>query len=187
MASSPSRPPSADVPANALVRVGYIFRPHGVKGEIKVDPEATDDPERFYDLDRVYVGHDPESVRRHRITSVRLQETKRGITVILRLDGVDGRTAAEAIAKQNLYAHEDDLDLSLDEVFIHDVVGVEVVSEAGNALGTVSGVMQMPGHDVLVVARPDADDALIPAVEAFVVDLDLETRRLTLRPIDGLL
>lgn len=184
MASSSS---AANVPASALVRVGYIFRPHGVKGEIKVNPEATDDPERFYDLDQVYVGHDPQSTRPHRIASVRLQETKRGITVILRLDDVEGRTAAEGIAKQNLYAHEDDLDLSADEVFIHDIVGVEVVSEAGDVLGAVSGVMQLPGHDVLVVARPNADDALIPAVEEFVVDLDLESGRLVLRPIEGLL
>lgn len=187
MNDSSARATTADVPAAALVRVGYIFRPHGVKGEIKVDPDATDDPHRFDTLPTVYVGRQPEAVQAFPVLSVRMQQTKRGTTVIARLEGVDDRDAAEAIAKRNVYAHEDDLDLGSDEAFVHDVTGMEVVTDDGDDVGTVTAIMPSPGHDVLVVSRPDGREALIPVVDAFILDMDLGSERLVIRPIDGLL
>ena len=98
MSDSSSSP--VEVPPEALVHVGYVFRPHGVRGEMKVDPEATDNPHRFETFSTVYIGHDPSHVRRCDVESVRFQETKRGTTVILRLGGVDDRNEAERLAKR---------------------------------------------------------------------------------------
>jgi 16S rRNA processing protein RimM len=185
--STPSPPDYADVAPEAMVQVGFVFRPHGMEGELKVNPEFTDDPARFEELDTVYLGQSPRAVVRHAVRSVRYQQTKRGVTVILGLADVDSRTAAEAVMKQNVYADEEALALGEDEVFIHDLVGLAVVTEAGEALGTVANYVDMPAQDVFVVTRPDGGEAMIPAVEDFIVSVDLEANRLVVRPIDGLL
>jgi 16S rRNA processing protein RimM len=170
-----------------MVQVGFVFRAHGMEGELKVNPEHTDDPARFEELDTVYLGRSPRAVTRHEIASVRYQETKRGTTVILGLADVASRSDAEAVMKQKVFADEADLELADDEIFIHDLVGLSVVTEAGETLGTVANYMEMPAQDVFVVHRPEAGEAMIPAVEDFIVDIDLDGGRLVVRPIEGLL
>ena len=185
--ASPPSPDYADVAPEAMIQVGFVFRAHGMQGELKINPEHTDDPARFEELDTVYLGRSPRAVTRHTIASVRYQETKRGTTVILGLADVTSRSDAEAVMKQKVFADEADLELADDEIFIHDLVGLTVVTEAGETLGTVANYMEMPAQDVFVVRRPDAGEAMIPAVEDFIVDIDLDGGRLVVRPIEGLL
>lgn len=170
-----------------MIQVGFVFRAHGMQGELKVNPEFTDDPARFEELETVYVGQSPHAVTRHEIASVRYQETKRGTTVILGLADVDSRTAAEAIMKLKVFAAEEDLELGENEIFVDDLVGLDVVTEAGDTLGTVANYMEMPAQDVFVVHRPDRGEAMIPAVDDFIVEIDLDGGKLVVRPIDGLL
>ena len=177
----------ADVAPEAMVQVGFVFRPHGMNGELKVNPEHTDDPARFEDLETVYIGRTPHQVTRHTIASVRYQQSKRGTTVILGLADIETRDDAEAVAKLRVFAHEDDLELAEDEIFIHDLVGLEVVTEEGEMLGTVANYMEMPAQDVFVVTRPNNDEAMIPAVEDFIVDIDLEGGQLVVHLVEGLI
>jgi len=182
-----STPEYADVAPETMVQIGFVFRAHGMDGELKVNPEFTDDPARYEELGTVYVGQSPRAVTRHDVASVRYQETKRGTAVILGLADVDSRTGAEQLMKLKVFAAEDDLDLADDEVFIHDLVGLAVVTEGGESIGTVANYTEMPAQDVFVVRRADGRETLIPAVEDFIIDIDLDEGRLVVRPIDGLL
>jgi 16S rRNA processing protein RimM len=182
-----STPTPDTPPADTLVRIGHIFRPHGVRGELKVEPE-TDDPTLFERLDTVYVGSFPDRTVPHAIESARYQESKRGLTIILKLEDVDGRDAAELLKKKFTFVPEDELpELEEGEFFIHDLIGLNVVAEDGSAIGTVANVMQMPAHDVYVVRRDGKPEAMIPAVEDFIIEIDLDGGRVVVRPIDGLL
>lgn len=185
--SASSTPDYADVAPEAMVQVGFVFRAHGMEGELKINPEHTDDPARYEELDTVYIGKSPHAVTKHSIASVRYQETKRGTTVILGLADVETRSDAEAIMKLNVFAAEDDLELGDDELFIHDLVGLTVITEGGEELGTVANYKEMPAQDVFVVTRPDGREAMIPAVEDFIIDVDVEGGQLVVRPIEGLL
>lgn len=182
------RPSTPEAPApESLLQIGRIFRPHGVRGELKVAPD-TDDPSRFEQLAVVYVGPHERRVTPHRVASVRYQETKRGVTVILRFEDVTDRGDAEVLAKQNVYATEEALPpLESNEVFVHDLIGLKVVTEDGEPVGSVANVLPMPAHDVYVVHRPGHPEQMIPAVEDFIVAIDLDAGRLVIRPIEGLL
>ncbi len=182
-----SGPDYADIPPTDLVKVGFVFRPHGLDGELKIDPSATDDPARFEMLPTVFVGPQPHRVTRHAIVSVRYQETKRGTTVILGLDGIADRDDAEAVTKMDVFATEEALGLGDDELFAHDLVGWTVVTEEGSVQGTVANFMEMPAQDVFVVRTPDESEAMIPAVDDFIVEIDEEAERIVVRPIDGLM
>lgn len=180
-------PAFADVAPSSLVQVGFVFRPHGLDGELKIDPEHADDPERFETLPVVFLGSHRRQVTEHRITSVRYQQTKRGTTVLLGLEGVNSRDEAEAVAKFKVFAAEEALDLGEDELFAHDLIGMVVVTEEGVVLGTVANVTEMPAQDTLVVRTEDGGEAMIPAVDDFLLDIDEEAERITVRPIEGLL
>ncbi len=180
--STPDTPP-----ADTLVRIGHIFRPHGVHGELKVEPE-TDDSSLFERLETVYVGSFADRAVPHAVASVRYQESKRGLTIILKLDEVEGRDAAERLTKKFTFVPEEELpDLAEDEFFIHDLIGLDVVAEDGTVLGTVANILQMPAHDVYVVRRDGKPEAMIPAVDDFIIDIDLDGEQVVVRPIDGLL
>lgn len=173
-----------------LFLIGRVLKAHANDGEVKVAPE-TDDPARFEPLGRVHLGRAPAQATPRRVESVRHQTTKRGPLVLLKLEGVDDRTSAEALRRQQVYAAENDLPpLGEGEAFIHDLVGLEVVTEEGQHLGTVESVEQVPAHDVFVIAREGDDEeddpAMIPGVEEFVREVDLENNRLVVRLIEGM-
>ncbi len=174
-------------PADALFLVGQVGKPHGVMGEMKVIPE-TDNPQHFDELPAVYVGAGPEQVSAYAVTQVRHQQTKLGLTVLLVLESVSNREEAAALRGLYVYASLQDLPaLGEDEYYLHDLVGLRVSTEEGDAIGTVQDILELPGNDVLVVARPHKKAALIPAVPAFIVDINFDAGCLTIRPIEGLL
>lgn len=70
--------------------------------------------------------------------------------------------------------------------FIHDIVGCEVWSTAGQLIGTVADVYKMSAQDLWVV-RQDEKEYLIPAVKEFVDHVDLKNRKIVINVIDGLL
>lgn len=180
-------PDAASPDPDALLLVGRIVREHGVRGELKVAPE-TDDPARFDDLEVVYLGATAARVKPHTVRSVRYQPTKRGRLVVLAIEGVDTREAAYALRQSLVFADVADLPpLEEDEVFVHDLIGLRVRTEAGEEVGVVEDVLDTPAHLTLRIARPGRPDALVPAVPAFVAETDLDAGVLVLTPIEGLL
>ena len=185
--SDEQRSEFADVPPTDLVQVGFVFRPHGMEGELKIDPGTTDDPARFEELPVVFLGAQPHRVTRHAVASVRYQQTKRGTTVILGVEGIEDRDDAEAVSKFKVFATEEALELGEDELFAHDLVGWKVVTEEGTVLGTVANLMEMPAQDLFVVRTSDDEEKMVPAVEDFILALDEEEQRVVVRPIEGLM
>jgi 16S rRNA processing protein RimM len=86
--------------------------------------------------------------------------------VLLTFAGVDDRTAAEALLGVELTAEPlaDDVELDEREVWVHEVVGAEVLDRAGTVMGRVTAVEANPAHDLLVLDG----GALVPMV--FVVE-----------------
>ena len=161
-------------------------RPHGVSGEVKVIPE-TDDPDRLRGLDRLFVGASAESARVRAIAGLRFQPNKHGVAALVKFEGVAGREGAELLRGQSVYAAEDDLPpLEEGEVFVHDLIGLAVVTEDGDAVGTVTDVM-LGAQDLLVVKRDGKPDALIPDVDEIVTLVDLDAEQITIAPPEGLL
>ncbi len=191
--SASAEPASADsegtAPVDAddasLIQVGFVFRPHGVRGELKVKPE-TSDPTQFEVFERVWIGPKAESCSTYDIASVRYQQTKRGTTVILQLDGVDSRDDAEVITKQSVFVPEDELLINDEELLLHNLIDLEVVTTDGDAFGVITDVAENPAHLTLVIRRHDGPEAMIPFVDDFVANVDVDAGTLTVELIDGL-
>jgi 16S rRNA processing protein RimM len=160
------------------IKVGKITGAFGIRGELKVYP-YTDRPERFKELDTVFAGD-----REMEIKNVRFQKN----LVLLRLEGVDDRSAAERMKGIYLTIDRDELrELDEDEYFIFDLIGLEAVDEEGNHIGRVHDVLQNTAQDLYEIEKDDGSLHLIPAVYEFIPEIDIESGIMVLKPIPGLL
>jgi 16S rRNA processing protein RimM len=164
-----------------LYAVGSIVKAFGIKGEVVVQ-HMTDSADRFRFLRSVWMGADNHSAAEVRIEHVSLDS--RGVR--LKLKGIDGRSAAEALRGTMLFVDEKHrVPLPAGRYFVHDVIGLCVRDEQGNELGSVADVLHYPGNDIYVV-RGNGNEFMIPAVREFVAAIDIARRTMTVHLIDGL-
>lgn len=107
----------------------------------------------------------------------------------LRFAGYDDRNSVEHLMSAELYTWEDELlDLSQEEYWVKDLVGMLVVKESGEEVGRVVDIIYS-GNDILEVRResdPPGKTILIPFVKAIVPGVNLAERRLTVADVPGL-
>ena len=122
-----------------LLEVGTIARPHGLRGEVVVALVTNR-------LERVAPG------------AVLLTATERALVVvrssphqgrhIVAFEGVASREAADELHGQRLFAARVPSD---GELYVHELIGAEVVDVAGTVRGKVTAVEANPASDLLVV------------------------------------
>ena len=162
------------------VVVGRIGRAHGIRGDVTVEVR-TDEPERRFAIGAtLYTQHDTPLV-------VADARDHSGV-LLLRLRGVDDRTAAEALRGTLLEAEVDPDAVPEDEDEFYDrqLVGLAAVHADGHALGTVTEVIHLPGHDLLAVHTEDRGEVLVPFVHEIVTEVDLLNARVVIDPPGGL-
>lgn len=172
-------PESSGADAAEWIAVGEIIGPFAIRGEIKVYPR-TDFPGRFAQTPTLYLGdaHTPYAVR-----SARQHQR----VVILKLEGVDDVSSVEKLRGVTLWIPEAErMPLAADQFYLHDVVGLRVVHVNGQTLGEVVDFITGSGNDLFVVRTPDGHEVLLPAVRAFVREMDISAGVLRVDPIPGL-
>ncbi len=171
------------VSSGDLVVIGEVTRPHGLRGEMRVTPH-TDRPERFDGLSECVLWDEASDARAvHRITGTRRQ----GDAVLLSLAGCESVEAARALVGRLVaLPREQALPAPPGHVYPWQLVGCRVVTDDGRAVGEVSGIEPSPAHDLWVV-RGAGREHLIPAVAEIVVEVDVDARRVVIRPPEGLL
>ncbi|MGH3385877.1 MAG: ribosome maturation factor RimM [Nocardioidaceae bacterium] len=160
--------------------IGRIGRAHGIRGELSVDVRTDDQDARF--AVGTVVATDPASAGPLTITATRPHSGR----LLVQFEQVADRTAAEGLRGVLLVADIDD-DAGDDGYYPHQLVGLRVVTEAGDEVGEVRDVQSAPAHDLLVVRRDDGGEALVPFVTALVPDVDLASGRLVVADRPGLL
>jgi 16S rRNA processing protein RimM len=163
--------------------VGRIGKAHGIKGEVTVEVR-TDDPDlRFApgaELLTEPAARGPLTVRRTRLQGGRL---------VLSLEGVDDRTAAEALRNTVLVAEidPDEVPEDPDEYYDHQLEGLTVRTVDGEELGVVEQMIHGPAQDLFAIRRPHGGELLLPFIEEFVPEVDLERGLVIADPPEGLL
>ncbi|HEU5195308.1 MAG TPA: ribosome maturation factor RimM [Methylomirabilota bacterium] len=167
-----------------LVVIGEVTRPHGVRGAVRVTLQ-TDRPERF-DALRECVLWDPASDARTpaRIRSVQHQGDD---AVLLSLAGCETPEDARALVGRLIaLPREQALPAPPGRAYPWQLAGCRVELEDGRVVGELIAVEPSPGHDLWVVRGPEREH-LIPAVPEIIWEVDLQARRVVIRPPEGLL
>ena len=159
------------------VVVGLIRGGWGIKGDVKVEI-LSDAPSRFADDSVVHLKGKPVKVQHSR----RLK----GI-LLVKLDNVADRTAADALRGQLLTVPEADAEPLPEGAFYHfQIMGVPVRTVDGEDLGRIAEIIATGANDVYVVRLEGRRDILIPAMEDVVLSVDLEGDGMTVQLPDGL-
>jgi 16S rRNA processing protein RimM len=163
-----------------------VTRPHGIRGDLRIQI-MTRFPERLPELGAVYLGADPEDPATVRKMPVAWARRDNSEYWLLHLEGIDHRDAADAFRNQYvLVSLEDAVPLEEDEIYLFQVIGLEVRTTAGIALGRVQDVIETGANDVYVVQGGPYGEVLIPAIQSVIVDTNVETGILTIRLPAGL-
>ncbi len=101
---------------------------------------------------------------------------------IVRLEGVEGREAAEALRGEELAVESHEAPrLQEGEWWAHELEGCEVVA-GGRAIGTVLRMLELPSCEALAVRRAGADVLVVPMVSDAIVDVDVAAGRIEVDP-----
>lgn len=109
-----------------------------------------------------------------------------GARFLVRFEGVETRVSAEGLRGALFSEDADPRDLDQDEFWHRDLVGCTVVLKDGRAVGDVTGIVEAPAQDLLVVST-ERGERMIPLVHAIVPIVDVPARRITIDPPEGLL
>jgi 16S rRNA processing protein RimM len=164
--------------ADAMAVVGRIARAHGIRGQVIVNPD-TDFPEtRFTPGATLFTERGPVT-----LTTVRFQNGR----PVIGIEGVETMNDAEALAGLELRVPMTELAPLPDGTFYHhQLVGCQVVTGDGNAVGTVASVDGTIGDSRLVVAGARGE-ILIPLVTAICRTIDVAGKKIVIEPPEGLL
>jgi 16S rRNA processing protein RimM len=181
----PSDPPPPDA-ESTLLEVGRLVAAQGLQGEVRVLP-LSDFPERFTTPGPRWLRSPRGAIQPVALRSGRQLPGKD--LYVLRLDGVDSRTAAEALVGHHLLASTADRPaLAPGEFHLLDLEGLEVrLLAEGTPIGTVRDLIH-GGNDLLEVElTASGRRVLIPFVEAIVPEVCLAEGWIGLTPPPGLL
>ncbi len=166
-----------------------IVRPQGRRGEV-IAELYTDFPHRFEQRRRLFLRRGPADDAPSPI----LLESHwlRGGRVVLKFAGVDGIGEAEKLRScEVIIPISERMPLDAGAVYIADLLGCEVVDAGGDFPRTVGEIVDVAPHAVapamLVLRTGSGAELLIPFARSYILNLDLEARRLTLKlPADFL-
>jgi len=180
-----------------LLVVGRIVAAQGLKGELRVNP-LSDFPERFTKPGRRWLragqNRRTEAPDATEVQLLHGRQLPGKELFVIRLEGVDDRSAAEALVGQELLVPAGDRPrLARGEFHLLDLVGLEVrllegeEQQPGAAIGTVQDLIHA-GNDLLeVVLHAGGEPLWIPFVKAIVPRVELQEGWIGITPPPGLL
>jgi 16S rRNA processing protein RimM len=165
-----------------MALVGRIARPHGLRGQVIVNPETDFPEERFQPGAELFVKREG-TVERLVMTSVRFQHDR----PVIGIRGIDDLDAATALAGTELRVPVDRLSALPEGAFYrHDLIGCAVETIEGSPVGVVNDVEGTMGRSHLVV-NTDRGEVLIPLASEICTTIDPGGKRIVIAPPEGLL
>jgi 16S rRNA processing protein RimM len=166
------------------ILIGVVARTHGNRGEVVVNPETDFPEERFKPGAQLMARGSDGSQSALEVATMRMHQ---GRPVIL-FTGITSMNDAELLAGTELRVADDAHGaerLDEGEYFHRDLIGCAVVTEQGESIGEVTAI-EGDARATRLVVRSRRNEVLIPLADE-ICTVDLEAKRITVRPPEGLL
>ncbi|MBX5436249.1 MAG: ribosome maturation factor RimM [Alicyclobacillaceae bacterium] len=166
--------------------VGVITGTHGLRGEVKVLSRTDFEEIRFKPGAELWLRRPGEAPWR--------QVTVRGARRhkqwwLVSFEGLPSISDVEAWKGMELCVHESQLvPLPAGTYYLHQLIGLRVVTDDGRWLGELRDVLTPGANDVYVVRHPQHPrDLLLPAIPDCILDVNLDAGVMTVHLLPGLL
>ena len=178
--SGEAAPPSEPV----FLAVGRVLSAHALRGELSVEIH-TDYPERFAAHRQLYLGFTDRPPATYVPYLLQTHRFHRG-AVLLKFEGIDDRTRAEGFRGQWVWIPiTEAVELHEGECYVHQMVGLRVVTVDGEELGKIAEILET-GANMVYIVRGAGGEILLPDIGEVIVRVDLAAQQVTVRLLEGL-
>ena len=165
-----------------FLEIGKIVKAHGLKGRVKVLSYLESGGEMLQSLDEVFISRGKDQPVSYALKNFQVK----GKCFYLDMEGVESIDQAEALLGRSVFAPADKMGvLSEDEYYWQQLIGLEVMTEAGTPIGTLTEIFPTGSNDVFV-CRGGEREILLPAIADVVLTVDLKKKILVVRLPEGL-
>jgi 16S rRNA processing protein RimM len=149
-----------------MIEIARVLKPHGIRGDLKVRL-FSDNLDGFAERGFAYMKKSSD-YQRTAYTAVRIDAP----FVYVHFDGVDTRNDAETLSGSTLYLRREDLETPDEgEHYVIDLIGLNVVDDEGNELGSLKEILQHGAADVYVVKGKR--NFMFPALKRVIQKVDI--------------
>jgi 16S rRNA processing protein RimM len=175
----------------AFIIVGRVRKAHGIRGEVVVEP-ITDAPDAIFASGRrVFAGTASGDLAPNRVELHVASSRPFNDGFLVAFTEVPDRTVAETWRGRYLLLPADELPAPTDEeIYVHELPGMRVVLESGEAVGTVEETYDLPQGLAIDVRREpprERETVLILYDERTIASVDRDARVIVVTPPEGLL
>jgi 16S rRNA processing protein RimM len=164
----------------SLIPIGKLGRPHGIRGELTLEAPSLGADDLLAMREFTWQGRGG-ATRPLILTGARPLAPR----VLVRFAGVDSRETAAGLVNGTLLAERALLpDPGPGHAWTFQLVGCQVRTDDGRALGRLEDVVRTAAHPIYVVRGER--EWLLPATGDVVKNVDLEARVITVTLIPGL-
>jgi len=164
----------------AFLVVGRIRRSHGIRGEVVMEL-ISDFPERIRIGTVLFIGDNHTPVR---VLSRRMHSE--GMLILF--ENYSSPESHDSLRNQWVFVRANDRPpLPEGEYYHHQIIGLSVVSDTGQELGTVIDIIETGANEVYIIRPETGPELLIPAIPSVIQEISLEKAVLQIHLLPGLL
>lgn len=167
--SNDTGPGPKENPEHDEVVIGKVVSVNVPRRELRIAPE-TSHPERFHKLCDLRLRK--SNLVRFHFPLEKVEVTKSAIIARVKARTDDEIAAVRGAAV--VVPRSERFELPENEYYIDDLVGLTVKDTEGNLVGKLIEVWKTPANDVYRVLDEEGRETLLPAVEEFVLSVDIE-------------
>ena len=172
----------AQVSPGNLIIVGKVIRPHGSRGLLRIFPYARGEAS-FTDAGSLFLKSiSSGETREYTLVSIKPHKN----FFLMELEGLSSRRKAEEYRGSEILVREDALAREEDEFFWFELLGLDVYLDTGEYLGRISQIIPTEGNDIYIV-KGETREVLIPATHEVINKIDLESKKMIISAMEGLL
>lgn len=159
-----------------FISAGKIVNTHGIRGEVKILPDGME-AEQLYRCKTLYIDGKPVIPKARRIHKECL---------LVSLPGVEDMNTALTLKNKSVSVRRSDIVLPDGQFFDEELLGLQAVdAETQTSLGTLAEILTYPAHKIYAI-RDGGKELLVPAVPAFIQQVDLEQNKIYIHVWEGL-
>ena len=162
------------------IECGKIINTHGCRGGVKAESWCNSE-EDLAAFKRLFIKNGSE-FEEYKVTKSAIFKQ----FVIFEFKGLDDMDKAMLLKNKTLYAKRSDFKLDDGEFFLADMIGLDVIdADNGRVYGKLVEIINRGASDIYVV-NTENGERMIPAVDQFIISVDIQ-KGVLVRPIEGML
>lgn len=166
------------------VMLGYIGKPHGLKGEMKFAYDVQN-IEDYLDIKSIFVAKNGEPLEN--VKMMRFNPGS-GNVGIVKIKGINSREEADRLRSSEVFFPISRLPkLEEGQVFYYEIIGFQVEDTNHGVIGKIRDIYETGAEDLLIVDTPEGKEVMIPFQKPIYIETNKETETVHVNLPVGLL